>query len=62
MASKNKKSPDNKKLEKTSTMLRYNFTEPELKDKAQSLGEAVKKVQSLEEELSSIKSDYKKKL
>lgn len=50
------------KLEKTTTMLRYNFTEAELKDKAQSLGEAVQKLVQIEDELSQIKSDYKKKL
>lgn len=50
------------KLEKTTTMLRYNFTEAELKDKAQSLGEAVQKLAQIEDELNSIKSDYKKKL
>ena len=54
--------PKTEKLEKTTTMLRYNFTEAELKDKAQSLGEAVQKLVQIEDELNSIKSDYKKKL
>lgn len=57
-----KKAPENKKLEKTTIMLRYNFTKEELQDKAQSLGEAVQKLVQIEEELSTIKSDYKKKL
>lgn len=67
MSAKQNKSSKNtpskiEKLEKTTTMLRYNFTEAELKDKAQSLGEAVQKLVSIEGELSQIKSDYKKKL
>lgn len=50
------------KLEKTTTTLRYNFTDLELRDKAQSLGEAVQKLAQIEEELGRIKSDYKTKL
>lgn len=54
--------PEDRKMEKTTVMLRYNFTEAELKDKAQSLGEAVQKVVQIEEELSGIKKDYAKQL
>lgn len=50
------------KLEKTTTTLRYNFTEAELRDKAQSLGEGIQKLSQIEDELNSIKADYKKKL
>lgn len=53
---------DEKKLEKTTVMLRHEFSEAELKDKAQSLGEAIQKVASIEEEFSTIKKDYTKQL
>lgn len=57
-----KPSKEEKKLEKTTVMLRYNFTEAELKEKAQSLGEAVQKISQIEDELSSIKKDYGKQI
>lgn len=53
---------ENKKLEKTTVMIRYEFTRPELEEKAQLLGEAIKKVASLADELASIKKDYGKQL
>lgn len=65
MATKNNNKPKSskeEKLEKTTTTLRYNFTEAELKDKAQSLGEGIQKLAQIEDELNSIKADYKKKL
>lgn len=49
-------------LEKTTVMLRYNFLESELREKAQSLGEAVQKMSQIEDEISSIKKDYAKQL
>lgn len=50
------------KLEKTTIMLRHNFSEPELQEKAQSLGEAIQKMASIAEELASIKKDYGKQI
>lgn len=53
---------DSIKLEKTTVMLRYEFTEDELKEKGQAMGEAIKKLASIEDELGTIKKEYAKLL
>lgn len=57
-----KSEKDDRKLLKTTTMLRYNFSKEELSDKAQLLAEATQKIASIEAELAQIKSDYKKQI
>lgn len=54
--------PKKENLEKTTTTIRHNFSPAEITEKAQLLGEAVQELRKIEDELSSIKSDYKKKL
>lgn len=61
-ADKPKPSKEDRKLEKTTTMLRYEFSEPELKEKGQAMGEAVQKLAQIEDELGTIKKEYAKLL
>lgn len=56
------KGKDDKKLEKTTTMIRYEFNDAELRLKAQQLAEANKRLGTLSGELTTIKKDYTKKI
>lgn len=60
--SKGKSKEEEKKLEKTTTMIRYEFNKLELEEKAQSLGEANKRLGTLASELATIKKDYTKRI
>lgn len=50
------------RLMRTTTMIRYNFSPKEIGEKAQQIGEALKDLEQIEEELAAIKSDYKEQI